>query len=129
MNTDNFNFINNVTCVVKQNNDNLVNVSDGLISSRQHIIYKPIFYKVQETQNIKIRKNVTQNIGVNLGDYITKVETFKIRFGNNEFVERARNDVFVIFNINAIYITENYGAYDIINENNEYITSGNFNLF
>lgn len=129
MNTDNFNFINNVTCVVKTNNDNLVNVSDGLISSRQHIIYKPIFYKVQETQNIKIRKNVTQNIGINLGDYLTKVETFKIRFGNNEFVESARNDVFVIFNINAIYITENYGAYDIINENNEYITSGNFNLF
>ena len=64
-----------------------------------------------------------------MGDYLTKVETFKIRFGNNEFVERARNDVFVIFNINAIYITENYGAYDIINENNEYITSGNFNLF
>ena len=64
-----------------------------------------------------------------MGDYLTKVETFKIRFGNNEFVESARNDVFVIFNINAIYITENYGAYDIINENNEYITSGNFNLF
>lgn len=129
MNTDNFNFINNVTCVVKQNNENITSANQMQGNMRQHILYKPIFYKVQETQNISIRKNVTQNIGINLGDYLTKVETFKIRFGNNEFIESARNDVFVIFNINAMYISENYGSYDIINENNEYITSGRFNLF
>ena len=128
MNTDNFNFINNVTCVVKPNSDDTKTINNQM-GSRQHILYKPIFYKVQEAQNISIRKHVTQNIGINLGDYLTKVDTFIIRFDNYEFVEMARNDVFVIFSINAMFVKENYGVYDIVNENHEYITSGNYTTF
>ena len=128
MNTDNFNFINNVTCVVKPNSDDIKTINNQT-GSRQHILYKPIFYKVQEAQNVSIRKNVTQNIGINLGDYLTKVDTFIIRFDNYEFVEMARNDVFVIFSINAMFLKENYGVYDVVNENHEYITSGNYTTF
>lgn len=128
MNTDNFNFINNVTCVVKQNNEKENNLI-GNFSNKSHVIFKPIFYKVQNTQSISIRRGLTQNIGINLGDYLTKVESFKLKIDFYDFVEAARNDVMVIFNINAANIKDNYGVYDITNQDDEYITSGNYSLY
>jgi hypothetical protein len=128
MNIDNFNFINNVTCVVK-NSDNAETNNLGNFSNKSHVLYKPIFYKVQDSQNISIRKNVTQNIGINLGDYLTKVEAFRLKIDTYDFYEVARNDVFVLFEINANFIKDNYGVYDITNQDDEYIMSGKYNLY
>ena len=128
MDYSNFNFIDKVNCIVNKKNNNDIGENLSISSNKNHIIYKPIFFKVHDLQNIKIRQNVVQNIGVNLGDFLTKVETFKLCIDDMEFVEYARNDIFVIFNINATNIINMAGKYDIVNQNNEYISSGNYEL-
>lgn len=122
-----FNFIDKINCVIKRNNDNSNNNIN--LSNKEKIFIKPIFYKTQDLQNIKIRYNVTQNIGINLDKFLTKVETFKLLLNNLEFTEFARNEGFVIFKINASVITNSYGKYDIVNQDNEYISSGNYELY
>ena len=57
--------------------------------------------------------------------YMTKVDTFKMIIGNKEFVETARNDIFVIFNINPADIDGTAGKYDSTNEDGTYLSSGN----
>ena len=48
--------------------------------------------------------------------------------GNKEFVETARNDIFVIFNINPADIDGTAGKYDITNEDGTYLSSGNWSI-
>ena len=121
-NTENMNFIDKVTCVVKQvsNNDN----QNIQINNLQKIIYKPIFYKVQELQNISIQHGVVQNIGINLSNFMTKVETFYLTIENTRYVEIGRNDIFVIFAVPGNNITATGGSYHISNQDDEYISSG-----
>ena len=78
----------------------------------------------KDLQNIKLRSTLPQNIGVNLSEYMSKVETFKIIIEDNEFVETARNDIFVIFNIDPSKLNFTSGKYDIVNEDDTYISSG-----
>ena len=124
---DNINFINKINCFVNKKN-NSANI-DG-INKNQRIILKPVFYKVKDLQNITLRSTLPQNIGVNLSEYMTKVDTFKMIIGNKEFVETARNDIFVIFNINPSDINVNgtSGKYDITNEDGTYLSSGNWSI-
>ena len=124
---DTVNFLNNITCIVNttEHNDR---AAVG-IDSKPKILYKPIFYRVNDLQNVKIRQNVTQNIGVNLADYMTKVETFKLWIENNEFIETARNDVYVIFSINANKLLQSSGRYDILNQDDEYISTGTYTIY
>ena len=124
---DNINFINKINCFVNKKN-NSANI-DG-INKNQRIILKPVFYKVKDLQNITLRSTLPQNIGVNLSEYMTKVDTFKMIIGNKEFVETARNDIFVIFNINPsdININGTSGKYDITNEDGTYLSSGNWSI-
>lgn len=124
---DTVNFLNNITCIVNttEHNDR---AAVG-IDNKPKILYKPIFYRVNDLQNVKIRQNVTQNIGVNLADYMTKVETFKLWIENNEFIETARNDVYVIFSINANKLLQSSGRYDILNQDDEYISTGTYTIY
>ena len=59
---------------------------------------------------------------------MSKVETFKIIISNNEFVETARNDIYVIFSINPSLLEGTSGKYDITNEEGTYLSSGNWTI-
>ena len=76
----------------------------------------------------RIKSNVKQNVGINLGEYMSKVETFKLTLDDSEYIEYGRNDIFVIFNINAKNITSSSGKYVITNENDDFISDGNWSL-
>lgn len=134
MDISKINFLNNIKVNLITNksvNDNITGTSS---SNKPKVIYRPIFYKVNDLQNIIIRMNLIQNIGINLMDYMTKVETFKLVIGSNVITEYARNDAYVIFNINANDILNSLatdtttGTYHILNQDDEYITSGSWSL-
>lgn len=128
MDLNNFNFIDKINCVIKKN-DTTEKITNNIGTNSNKILYKPIFYKVNDSQNIKIRQNVTQNIGINLGNYLTKVETFILSINDYKFTEYGRNDSYIIFKVNANAIQEKAGSYDILNQDYEYITSGNYSVF
>ena len=122
---DNVNFINTINCFINKN-ENSSSITG--INKNQRIILKPIFYKVKDLQNITLRSTLAQNIGVNLSEYMTKVETFKMIIGSKEFTEYGRNDIFVIFNIDPTVLDGDSGKYDITNEDGTYISSGNWSI-
>ena len=119
-------FIDKINCsIIKDNEEN----EQGMNITKKNspkVIYKPVFYKVSELQTINIKAGVSQNIGINLGDYMSKVETFKLLIGDEEYIEYGRNTIFVIFNINATKLTETSGKYIITNEDDEYISDGEY---
>lgn len=121
-----FNFINNINCIIKKEEDYNSNISSN---GTNNIIYKPIFYRTQELQNIKMRANLTQNIGINLGNYMNKVELFKIIIEGIEFVEFSRNDIYVIFSLNSNLFQASSGVYTITNQDDEYISSGKWIIY
>lgn len=127
-NTDNtFNFLNNITCVIKKSTEGSSSISGT--SNGQRILLKPYFYKVNNAQNIQVRTGFKQNIGINLADYMTKVDVFHMYIDGNNFVEIGRNDMYVIFEVNALTISNRSGVYDIADDDGNYITSGNYNLY
>ena len=123
---DHINFINNVQCIIKKEVDE---DKTNIKRNTPKIIYRPIFYKVADLQNIKIRRSVKQNIGVNLLNYMTKVEAFKMIIDGKEIVESMRNDAYVIFTIDAKNLVNQGGEYDIITQDDEYINTGNWSLY
>jgi len=126
MNTSYFNFIDHINCTITENNnEKTINSLNNNVTNTK-LIYKPIFYKVQDLQTLRIRQGITQKIGINLGDYINKINTFILNIGELTIKEYARNDVFVIFEINSNNIDDNTGYYNILNEDFEYISSGNY---
>ena len=116
-----FNFIDKITCVVKKEE---TTTTVGSTNLTPKIIYKPVFYRVTSLQNIKIKAGLNQNIGINLSDLMTKVETFKLVIEDVEYVESARNDIYVIFNINGGQIKKTSGTYSILNQDDEFISTG-----
>ena len=123
LNENNVNFINNINCFINKHNNN-----SGIetLNKNQKIILKPIFYKVKDLQNIKLRNSLPQNIGINLSEYMSKVDVFKLIINSKEYIEIGRNDIFVIFNINPADIEGTSGKYDITNEDDTYLSSGNW---
>jgi hypothetical protein len=119
-------FIENVKCIIKKNN---TEQTVGLQANMPKIIYKPVFYKVQDLQNIQIRQGVTQNIGINLMNYLSKVEAFNLNLDGKKFIETARNDSFIIFKIQANTLNSTSGTYHICNQDDEYISSGQWTLY
>ena len=99
-----------------------------MASNNVKVIYKPVFYKVQDLQNLQIRKGVTQNIGVNLNNYLSKVNTFYMNIDGQQFIESARNEMYVIFKVQGNKINTTSGSYHISNQDNEYISSGNYQI-
>jgi len=126
-NLSKFNFINNINCIINNSNSNENNSINKINESK--IIFKPIFYKTQDLQNVRLRSGVKQKIGINLVNYMTKVDTFKLNIDGIEFVENSRNDIYVIFEINSAIFTSSSGTYNITNQDDEYISSGNWILY
>lgn len=124
-----FNFINNINCVInRQSEENLYNIKNNG-SYTPKIIFQPIYFKTQDLQNIRIRSEVIQNIGVNLSKYMSKVETFKLVIDGLTFVEAGRNDSYVIFEINAESLSATSGTYNIVDQDNQYIASGSWQKY
>lgn len=119
-------FNDKVTCIIKKDNEE--NTTQNISSGNVKVIYKPVFYKVQDLQNIQIRKGVTQNIGVNLNNYLSKVNTFYMNIDGQQFIESARNEIYVIFKVQGNKINSVTGSYHISNQDNEYISSGNYQV-
>ena len=125
INKDNILFIDKINCSIIKSNDNENSINIKKVNNPK-IIYKPIFYRTTELQNINLKANVNQNIGINLSEYLTKVETFKLFINQNEYIEIGRNDIYVIFQINTNELENTSGTYIITNENDEYISDGNY---
>lgn len=126
LNENNINFIKTIKCIVNKKSNESTNVQRN--ENQQRVILKPIFYKVKDLQSISLKKGLDQKIGINLSEYMTKVETFKLIIENKEYMEIGRNDVYVIFDINTILLNNNEGEYSIINQDNEYLSSGKWSL-
>ena len=126
MNKENFNFISNMNCRIVKNNDNKQQIQKNSVQPR--IIYKPIFFKVQDLQNIVLRSNMSQNIGISLSSYVNKVDEFILSIGENKWHESSRTSSFVIFNVNSKLIKEATGKYDILTSDNEYLSTGNYTI-
>lgn len=128
MNKENFNFISTLNCrIVRDTTKDNNGYARANISSPR-VIYKPLFYRTQDSQNIKIRKNLEQNIGISLSDYMSKVDEFVMKIGENNYNEIARNGAFVIFKVNAKDIESLNGKYDIVTIDNDYVTTGNYSI-
>lgn len=126
MNKENFNFISNMNCRIVKSNDNKQQIQKNSVQPR--IIYKPIFFKVQDLQNIILRSNMSQNIGISLSSYVNKVDEFILSIGENKWHESSRTSSFVIFNVNSKLIKEATGKYDILTSDNEYLSTGNYTI-
>ena len=139
MDISKYNFLNNIQIKLvnnqsNKNNTSNINTNTNNTTNKTKIIYKPIFYKVHDVQSITLRKDITQNIGISLLDFMTKVETFKIIINGVTIIEYARNNNYVIFNINtnsvlnASDMNATSGEYHIMNQDDEYLTSGNWSI-
>lgn len=126
MNKENFNFISNMNCRIVKSNDDNQQIQKNSVQPR--IIYKPIFFKVQDLQNIVLRSNMSQNIGISLSSYVNKVDEFILSIGENKWHESSRTSSFVIFNVNSKLIKESTGKYDILTSDNEYLSTGNYTI-
>ena len=126
MNKENFNFISNINCRIVKSNDDKQQIQKNSVQPR--IIYKPIFFKVQDLQNIVLRSNMPQNIGISLSSYVNKVDEFILSIGENKWHESSRTSSFVIFNVNSKLIKEATGKYDILTSDNEYLSTGNYTI-
>lgn len=128
MDLSKFNFIDKVNCVIKRESS-----ENGFIDyntkSTPRVIYKPIFFKTSELQNLQLKYGFVQNVGINLSEYMTKVECFNLVIGDKiNLEEYARNDVYVIFKIDSNHITNLTGQYHITNQDGEYISSGKYTM-
>jgi hypothetical protein len=126
MDLSKFNFIDKVKCTIKREAETTQSISNG--SSINKILYKPIFYRTYDLQNIQLVSGLTQNIGINLADYMTKVDTFKLTIDGHQYIESARNDIYVIFSIDTSLLNSETGTYHIINQDDEYISSGSWSI-
>ena len=98
------------------------------VNTGGNIIYQPIFFSTHTLDNLIIKKNINQNVGIDLHEYIAVVDTFVIYLDDKKYVEIGRNNSFVIFNINSLKLATTSGEYYLYNNNNEYITSGSWKL-
>lgn len=128
MDLKNINFIDKINCIIKseQTNNNTLNYNT---KNSPRVIYKPVFYKTYDLQNLQLKPGFVQNIGINLSEYMTKVESFSLIIGTDiNLIEYARNDVYVIFRIDTNDISEPIGQYHITNQDGEYISSGKYTI-
>lgn len=128
MDLSKFNFIDKVNCVIKRESEDKGSINYNT-KNTPRVIYRPIFFKTSELQNLQIKSGFVQNIGINLSEYMTKVDSFSLIIGDTiNLIEYARNDVYVIFKLDSNLITNLTGQYHIANQDGEYISSGKYTV-
>lgn len=131
MDLSNFNFIDKVNCIIKRESkeNSSIDNTNYNIKNKPRVIYRPIFFKTSELQNLQLKPGFVQNIGINLSEYMTKVDSFNLIIGDNiNIVEYARNDAYVIFRLDSSQIINLVGQYHITNQDGEYISSGKYTV-
>lgn len=118
-----FTFIDKIHCIIDKTENNTT-INGNTQSTR--VIYKPVFYKTQDLQTIRLSSGFNQKIGINLSQYMTKVSIFKMIIGGLEISEYGRNDIYVIFEINSSNLSSSTGKYSIVDYDNNYISSGTY---
>ena len=118
--------IDKINCIVEKNIINDNSVINTKASPR--VIYKPIFYRAYELQKIYLKQGLIQNIGINLADYMNKVESFKLSIEGIQISEFARNEVYVIFKVDTTLLKALTGQYHILDNTGEYISSGDYEI-
>ena len=121
-----YHFINNINCLIKNENDNEY-ISDNK-NNKTNIVYKPIFFKTNKLNNVSIKYMQNQNIGIDLHEYMSKVNLFILTIDGNTCYEIGRNSNYVLFNINANNIKNTSGTFEIYNDDHEYITYGTWSI-
>lgn len=122
----NFYNIDKINCIVEKNVAQETKVYNT--KGTPKVIYKPIFYRTYDLQNINFQMGLVQNIGINLSEYMTKVDSFKLSIDGKEYIEFARNDIYVIFKVDATPISRVYGNYHIMNQEGDYISTGKYTI-
>ncbi|MCH5167396.1 MAG: hypothetical protein J1F35_05825 [Erysipelotrichales bacterium] len=118
--------IDKINCIVEKkitNDNSLVNTK-----SSPRVIYKPIFYRAYDLQKIYMKQGLIQNVGINLADYMNKIESFRLSIEGNQISEFARNEVYVIFRIDTTLLKAAGGQYHILDNTGEYISSGDYEI-
>ena len=100
-----------------------------MLSNTSRVILQPYFYRANDLQTIKIRTYIKQNIGINLADYMSKIDSFILSIDGNNFNEIGRNDIYVIFKVDASLLNNTSGKYDIIDSDGNYLSTGNYSLY
>lgn len=125
-----YNFINKINCKVQNSvneyNENKYNKSNN--SNKTNIIYKPIFFKTNKLNNVQIKYKQNQNIGIDLHEYLSKVNLFILSLDGNTYYEIGRNSNYVLFSINATNLKNEMGTFEIYNSDHEYITYGTWSI-
>lgn len=128
MDLSKFIFVDKVNCVIKRESKENNSIQYNT-KNTPRVIYRPIFFKTSELQNLQLKPGFVQNIGINLSEYMTKVDSFNLIIGDTiNLVEYARNDVYVIFKLDTSKITNLMGQYHITNQDGEYISSGKYTI-
>ena len=121
---DAMNYIDKIQCTIVKSNPTIVSSTNDIVKNQQKILYRPIFYKAKDLEQMKLKYGITQNVGLNLSSIMSKVDTFKVMINGKEYIEIGRNDAYVIFKINALELNGAAGQYTLLNQDNEYISDG-----
>ena len=91
-------------------------------------IIHPVFYRSESVSNIVVHPEVSENIGINLNKYKSKVDIFHIRIEGVDFIETGRTSRDVIFTIDGNLLPGEVdgGTYYILNDKFEMVTSGKY---
>lgn len=91
-------------------------------------IIKPVFFKVKDSINISVHKDVSENICLPLNNYKSQVGQFYIKIEDATFSETGRVAEGVIFKIDCGKLTKSLdtGQYYILNSDMELVTSGKY---
>lgn len=135
------NIINNVKLSLVDMNNYKIDVINKIITEKtkendapneyKSNIIKPVFFKVQDGDNIVVHPAVTENISINLDAYKNKVDVFSIKIGDSVFVEIGRISSAVIFKIVGSNLSLSDGAtgiYYILNDDGELVTTGKYTV-
>jgi hypothetical protein len=91
-------------------------------------IIKPVFYHAYDTENIELHSGVTFNIGVDLDNYKSKVDTFSIQIEGMSFQEVGRVPGYVLFTIPGMKLPKANpsGTYYILDNKGIMVTKGKY---
>lgn len=91
-------------------------------------IIHPVFYRSENLGDIIIHPEVSENIGINLNKYKSKVDLFHIRIEGVDFIETGRTAQDVIFTVDGNLLPGEVdgGLYYILNDKFEMVTSGKY---
>jgi hypothetical protein len=117
--------MNNITILNKTVNN--VIKYDRTGDSKSNIV-QPVFFRAYDLESIVIHPEVTENICINLDIYKSKVDQFQIKIENTSFVEQARLNQGVVFQIQGSRLAKSKteGTYYILDQDGILVTSGNY---